>query len=48
MLYGGVKAAFLELDAPEEKKAALRGFVLPTDIHGSRGTWLDQKETKLV
>ena len=24
----------------EEKKAALRGFVLPTDIHGSRGTWL--------
>ena len=30
MLYGGVKATFLAPEAPEEKKAALRGFVLPT------------------
>ena len=38
MICGGVQATFSVLEASEVKFPALRGFVLPTDIHGSRGT----------
>ena len=37
---GGVQSTFSVLEASEVKFPALRGFVLPTDIHVSRGTRL--------
>ena len=39
---GGVQSTFSVLEASEVKFPALRGFVLPTDIHVSRGTRLTQ------
>ena len=46
MKHGGVQATFSVLEASEVKFPALEGFVLPTDIHGSRGTWLIQSMPK--
>ena len=40
MIHGGVQAPFSVLEASEVKLPALEGFVLLTDIHVSRGTWL--------
>ena len=40
MICGGVQATFSVLEPSEVKFPALRGFVLPTDIHVSRGTRL--------
>ena len=40
MIHGGVPAIFSVLESSEVKFPALEGFVLPTDIHVSRGTRL--------
>ena len=40
MIHGGVPAIFSVLKSSEVKFPALEGFVLPTDIHVSRGTRL--------
>ena len=40
MICGGVQSTFSVLEPSEVKFPALRGFVLPTDIHVSRGTRL--------
>ena len=41
MIHGGLPAIFSVIESSEEKFPALEGFVLPTDIHVSRGTRLD-------
>ena len=46
MTCGGVQATFSVLEASEVKLPALEGFVLPTDIHDSRGTRLGGRQLK--
>ena len=43
MIHGGVPAIFSVLKSSELKFPALERFVLPTDIHVSRGTRLGER-----